>query len=218
MRRGLVVAAALPAEMPKGLERLGVLPSLVGQGARNLPPSGLPGRGGVLVTGTCGALLEGIAPGSLVLATSVVDAEGERLPDPRLREALEQAARSAGLALRRERFVEAASLVDDDAARAELASRTGAACVDLESARIARHASREGRPWAVLRFVTDAPGARLDWLADLLGSVPREQPSLSLILRRLALRPRALPRLVRLGRLVGRGARDVRRVVESLPD
>lgn len=218
MRRGLLVVAAMPAEMPRGLAPLGVSNLVVGPRARELARAGLPGKGPVLIVGTCGALVQGLPLGSLVLASEVVDEQGALAPDPSLRQALVRAAAGAGVRIIEDRLVQADALVDDLAARSALASRSRAAFVDLESARIARSCEAGQRPWAVLRIISDAPESSLGWLQDLMGSEPTDQPNASLLVSRLLRRPWLLPRLVSLGRLVGRGRRSVRTLLAALPD
>ena len=211
----LLVVAALPSELPRGLRAAGADGLLVGARGRDLPER-LPGDGPVLVTGTCGALTKVHARGTLVLAEGVLD-EGEILvADAPLRRLLAEALAAAGLEAAGGRIVQASGVVDADEERAALARRSGAAFVDLESARIARACIAEGRPWAILRHVTDAPGASLTWLAEMLGSMPDDEPGAFEILRGLARRPAAVTKLVALGALVARGRRRVAAVVAAL--
>ena len=216
MSDAILVVAAMPSELPRRLPELGAQGLVVGSGACDLDGE-LPGHGPVLVTGTCGALTEAHGPGTLVLASWVSDGRGRLVPDAAWRARLAEAARAAGLdAATEDGLVEASGVVDGARERTELAGRSGAAFADLETARIARLCARAERPWAVLRVVTDAPGSELGWLGERLGGMPVQEPSLAQVVRGLARRPSALPKLVALGRLVSRGRRDVREVIARL--
>jgi nucleoside phosphorylase len=127
--------------------RAGLRTALVGLGA------GLPLPEGRLVGfGIAGALVPGLAPGTVVSAARVVDGdgqvvwEGEPVPVP--------GARSVVLC-------DLGRIVDDPADRAAVAGRTGAEAVDMESATLAA----TGRLAGVVRAVVDTPGERLGRLA-----------------------------------------------------
>jgi adenosylhomocysteine nucleosidase len=211
----ILVVAALPSELPRGLRAAGAGGLLVGARARDLPAR-LPGDGPVLVTGSCGALTSDHPPGTLVLPDEVAENDELLVPDAALRAALAEAIHAAGLEAAGGRLVQARGFVDAEDERIALARSSGAAFVDLESARIARACAAEGRPWAILRHVTDAPGASLAWLAGMLGAMPEDEPTLGEILRGLARHPATLPKLVALGALVARGRRRVAAVVAAL--
>lgn len=107
--------------------------------------AGLPLPEGRLVSfGLAGALVSGLAPGTLVSARRVVDADGtvlweqEALPVPG---ALEAVVCDAGI------------VVDDPVARRELARESGAVAVDTESAALAA----TGRLAGVVRAISDTP-------------------------------------------------------------
>ncbi|MGH3039911.1 MAG: hypothetical protein ACRDLZ_11035, partial [Gaiellaceae bacterium] len=114
-----LVACALAVE-EKAAREGGARAARVGLGAR------LPLPEGQLVSfGLAGALVPGLAPGTLVTATKVVDTNGTVLWEfepLRVPGALAAVVCGAG------------SVVDDPAARHELARETGAAVVDTESA------------------------------------------------------------------------------------
>lgn len=217
MRSDILVVAALRTEMPRRLAGLGVATCLVGPRARLMGPGGLPGRGPVLVVGSCGALVTGVAPASLLLATTLLCEGDEALvPDTALVGALERALASARVPWRATRLVQAAEVIEGDG-RTTLALETGAEAADLESATIARLCRAAGRPWAVLRYVADAPEAPLTFLGEILGSIPEEEPRIGRLLAGIARRPSAVPDLVALGLRMARGRARVRRVIALLP-
>jgi hypothetical protein len=107
----------------------------------------------VVSYGLCGALVEGLPPGTLVVAERVVDEAGETL--------------WAGEPLRVDgaRVVTVCgsrTIVDEPTERAALAGQTGAQVVDLETGPLAR----SGRLVGVLRGVADTPTRPLGLLAD----------------------------------------------------
>jgi 4-hydroxy-3-methylbut-2-enyl diphosphate reductase len=119
----------------------------------------------VAVAGVCGALDPGLRAGDVVVATEVVGPEGRtacRGTGP-----LVAALRRAGL---RATAGPVASVdhVVSGADRPALARATGAIAVDMESAWLA--AAAEGRPFAVVRVVVDAPGRDLRRALKTMGS------------------------------------------------
>jgi 4-hydroxy-3-methylbut-2-enyl diphosphate reductase len=107
----------------------------------------------IAVAGVCGALDPSLAPGDLVVATELVGPDGSRIPTPH-GDALAAALASAGLRVSRGAIAGVAKL-RDGSAREALARRTGACAVDMESFWLA--AAAAGRPFAVLRSVSDGP-------------------------------------------------------------
>jgi adenosylhomocysteine nucleosidase len=183
------------------------LETAIAQGARRL-----------LSFGVAGALAPALRPGDLIVAAGVIDRGRRMACDPDWREAMIEAlARSSLRAKPDERhafalrsndgwggIADAADLVGVDApvanlkAKAALFAATGAAAVDMESAIVARAATRHGLPFAVLRIIADPahrplpPAALVAMRAD--GGV-----DLAAMLGALARRPGQLPALVRLG-------------------
>jgi len=104
------------------------------------------------VAGVCGALDARFEPGDLVVASVLVDPDGTRLEVPG--DALAAALARAGLRVHVGAIACVARLADGQP-RAELARRTGACAVDMVSFWLARAAA--GRPFAVLRAVSDGP-------------------------------------------------------------
>ena len=106
----------------------------------------------VAVAGVCGALDEAFEPGDLVVASALVGPDGARI-------ALEGAGlvaalTRAGLCVHLGAIASVARLADGRN-RGELARRTGACAVDMESFWLAGSAA--ARPFAVLRAVSDGP-------------------------------------------------------------
>ena len=106
----------------------------------------------VAVAGVCGALDPSFEPGDLVVASALLGAGGARIEVDG--EALAMAIARIGLRVHRGTIACVAGLADGQP-RAELALRTGACAVDMESFWLAPAAA--GRPFAVLRAVSDGP-------------------------------------------------------------
>jgi adenosylhomocysteine nucleosidase len=143
----VTLACATTAEL-RVARRSGARAALVGLGARN----GLP-DGELVSFGLAGALRDGLAPGTVVDATRVVDVEGTVLWE----------GGPLGIAGAQPVTMLAADrIVDDPDERRLLHERTGADAADLESGPLAR----SGRLQGVLRAVSDTPSRPLDGLAD----------------------------------------------------
>jgi adenosylhomocysteine nucleosidase len=143
---GVTLACATAAEL-RVARRSGVRSALVGLGARN----GLP-EGPLVSFGLAGALRDGLAPGTVLDATRVVDIEGAVLWDDGPL-GIPGAVSVTILAVD--------AIVDDPAERRRLHERTGADAADLESGQLAR----SGRLRGVLRAVSDTPSRPLEGLA-----------------------------------------------------
>ncbi len=104
------------------------------------------------VAGVCGALDERFEPGDLVVASALIDPHGGRIDVPSA--ALAAALARAGLRVHIGAIACVARLADGQP-RADLARRTGACAVDMESFWLAPAAA--GRPFVVLRAVSDGP-------------------------------------------------------------
>jgi adenosylhomocysteine nucleosidase len=113
----------------------------------------------VLACGFSGALDPTLAPGDLVLATSVADELGESFP------ASERLLAAARRALAGQRVAEGEILCATDVAATAGEKRALAApgrlAVDLESGPAARAAAAAGIPWLALRVVLDPVGEEL---------------------------------------------------------
>jgi adenosylhomocysteine nucleosidase len=149
----------------------------------------------VLSAGFAGALQPGYRVGDVILATEVLDAEGDRWPTSWPGEL------PAGPwqpPLRRGKLLTVARLVSGPPTKGELGEKYGALAVDMESATVARECSRQGVPFGCVRAISDDVHTALSpQLAGLL-SGGRVSPLrvLGLLLRR----PLVLGELWRLGR------------------
>lgn len=142
--------------------------------------AGLPLPEGKLVSfGLAGALVSGLAPGTLVTARRVVDAEGTVLWEEkplRVPGALTTVVCDPGL------------VVDEAAARRELARESGAAVIDTESAALAA----TGRLAGVVRAISDTPEHPVGRLAH--AAVPDGRTDWRVVLRALLAEPGATVR------------------------
>jgi adenosylhomocysteine nucleosidase len=138
--------------------------------------AGLPLPDGQLVSfGLAGALVSGLAPGTLLTARRVVDADGTVLweDEPlRVPGALTAVVCDAGV------------VVDDPVERRELARRTGAAAADTESATLAA----TGRLAGVVRAISDTPERPVGRLAQ--AATPDGGTDWAVVARAFATEPR----------------------------
>src|SRR4051812_49555990 len=127
--------------------RAGARSALVGLRASNGVPAGP-----LVSFGLAGALRDGLAPGTVVDATRVVDVEGTVLWE----------GGPLGIpGAQPVTMLAADAVLDDPAERRRLHERTGADAADLESGPLAR----SGRLTGVLRAVSDTPSRPLEGLA-----------------------------------------------------
>jgi hypothetical protein len=135
---GLTLACATTAEQ-RAARRAGARAALVGLAAGN----GVP-EGPIVSFGLAGALRDGLASGTVLDATRIVDGSGAVLWEG---EPLGVPGAQPGTILA------ADSVIDDPRERRRLHERTGADATDLESGPLAR----TGRLQGVLRAVSDTP-------------------------------------------------------------
>jgi 4-hydroxy-3-methylbut-2-enyl diphosphate reductase len=138
------------------VERIGIGLTKAAQAALRLSAA-IPPPAAVAVAGLGGGLVEGFAPGDLVVADHLIDANGKEVA--RLASATLLAGELGRLGLR----ARTGTVVSTDHAvtggeRAALAG-LGAEVVDMESTAVA--AAPWGVPLAVLRAISDTPGAEL---------------------------------------------------------
>jgi hypothetical protein len=165
----LMLACALAVE-EKAARDGGARVARIGLGAC-LP---LP-EGRLVAFGLTGALVTGLAPGTLVTARRVVDADGTVLWEDK---PLEVPGALPGV------VCDAGAAVDDSVARRELADKTGAVAVDMESATLAA----TGRLAGVIRAVSDTPEEPIGLLAT--AARPDGRADWGVVLRALLNEPR----------------------------
>ncbi|AWJ86615.1 hypothetical protein TSH58p_24385 (plasmid) [Azospirillum sp. TSH58] len=172
------------------------------------------GACGIVSFGIAGGLAADLRPGSLVLASAVVDEDGAvyeacRAWNDRLRHALPQTRPGVVAGAR----MPAATVGD----KARLRALTGAVAVDLESLAVARACQAWGRPFAVLRAVAD-PAWRALPRAALAGLDGAGRMAPGAVLARLAADPRDLVALGRLAWDLGKALASLRRAAKAVPD
>jgi adenosylhomocysteine nucleosidase len=106
----------------------------------------------VLSAGFSGALQPGLAVGDIVLATEVIDTEGEHWPATWPGELPPGEWRPP---IRRGRVLAASHLVGDPAQKQALGEKHEAVAVDMESATLARLCSKQGVPFGCVRVISD---------------------------------------------------------------
>lgn len=159
--------------------------------------------------GTAGGLHPGLAPGSVVIATTVVGPAGAaQATHARWREALVAILAKEGLAVTLAAVASSATVVLDAQEKRSLYERTGAFCVDTESHAVAAVAAGAGLPFLAVRAVAD-PAHRALPLAALAAVGPGGELRSGPLLAALAARPGEIGGLVRL-------ARDTRRALGAL--
>jgi hopanoid-associated phosphorylase len=140
------ICAPGPARVAACLEAL-----LAAEVPASCPSDSPPRRPGIISFGCAGALDPGLAPGSCVVATSVLTPAGDIAADPAWAHALlgllpgARAGRLCGL----DRPLASCS------GKAQLWRDSGACAVDMESHAAARMAQRHGLPFAACRVVLD---------------------------------------------------------------
>lgn len=155
----------------------------------------------MVVLGVCGALTGGLAPETLVVARSVRCLEGSPVwSDPRA------SALASDLDVAGADLVTCPRLLSTPEEKRDVVTRTalaGAAVADQETAFYVAAAERASIPWSAVRAVSDALD---DSLPALLTCCVGESGALSRwqVAAKLALRPAALPALLRLRHRVGR--------------
>ena len=123
------------------------------------------GFDGVVSFGLAGGLDPALAPGDLVLATSVVAPPGSFCADLDLSNALAAAVGTAGLAPSEGVFAGVDAVVLTPRAKVALRGATGAVAVDMESHVAARFAAAHELPFAAVRAVSDPADRALPTLA-----------------------------------------------------
>lgn len=159
--------------------------------------------------GIAGALAPALMPGFLLVPRAVIDETGARYAvDTAWRMQIADALRAAGLQLDDRDLLGARQAAASPARKAELHRITGAVAIDLESHLVAAAAARAGRPFFVLRAVSDSATQALPDAA-VHGLAPNGKPALGRVLLSVARDPRQIPALIKL-------AGDTRRALDAL--
>lgn len=119
------------------------------------------GAPGLVSFGLAGGLDPDLAPGTLVLADSVILPEGGVVRTDTAWRERAHARLAPALAVMAAAVVGSDAIVAEPAAKSRLWRETGAVAADMESHGVARAAMRVGRPLLVLRAVADPATARI---------------------------------------------------------
>jgi adenosylhomocysteine nucleosidase len=163
------------------------------------------GADGIISFGIAGGLAPQLRPGTLIVASEVLDTDGKKLP---VDEAWAAAVRRVTGALDGP-LLGALTPASSAAAKTALFARTGALAVDLESLSVAQAARRHGLPWIVLRAIGD-PASRDLPSAALIPLRQDGTADLARILRSLAQHPGQVVGLIRLARDAASALRALR--------
>ena len=175
------------------------------------------GATALLSFGIAGALRPGLAPGALLLPQAVVLAgQGEWAVSSDWRQRLVESARTTGLALLSEVTLAGSDrAVTGAGSKADLARRSGAVAVDMESHVLAEVAARHGLPFLVLRAIAD-PAERGIPAPALAGLGPDGETRAGAVALRLLAAPWTLPALLRLAKDSEAGLAALRAAVSAL--
>ena len=151
----------------------------------------------LFIVGFAGGLSDTAAPGGLIFANKVTDGTETFSPDASLFAAAE-ALDLSGIKIERGMLVTVDRVATTAAEKRELAKRTGAIAVDMETAGAVRVAEARGIPWLAVRAITDGVNDALpldfNALANPDGSVNRGR-----VIRATLAQPHKIPALIRLG-------------------
>jgi adenosylhomocysteine nucleosidase len=153
----------------------------------------------VLSAGFSGALRPGLLVGDLVLATEVIDEEGNAFACSFVPSLPEH--------VRRGRILTSSCLVGDPGQKAALGARHQALAVDMESAALARLCRQHQVPFGCLRVISDAVDTALS--PELVGLLGRGRVRPVALALALARRPSLLAELLRLAAHTRKAARTL---------
>jgi nucleoside phosphorylase len=143
----------------------------------------------VLLAGFSGALVDGLAPGDLVLASAVLGEGSETWP---------VTWPAPTTAFHRGRLLTVDRLVADPADKRQLGRLYGALAVDMESAAAARLCQLSSVPFGCLRAISDRVDTRLS--LGLVGLLHSGRPSAVAVAATCLRQPRIITELCRLAR------------------
>lgn len=169
------------------------------------------GVAGLVSFGLAGGLVADLAPGDLLLPQAVVTPEGSEIPtDPVWRAELTTIFEQGGLPVRSDPIAGSEQIVATDAAKRDLAARSGAAAVDMESLGVAQIATEAGLPFLVLRAVADRYDQLVPRVAHQTIDAQGEIRYVA-VLAGLIRRPWEVVPLIGLGKSSARGLATLRR-------
>ena len=149
--------------------------------------------------GLAGALAPDLAPGDIVLATSVLSGRRQFPATEALCAAWQQRLSGAGLLSRRAAIAAVDAPVMSSAAKAALRAASGADAVDMESHIAAAFAERHSLPFGAIRVISDGADRTLPPVAAK-AMRPDGGINLAAVLCGLLRRPGQLPALIATGR------------------
>lgn len=193
---GLVFEGRIASRVPAARICCGRGPSLAGV----LESAVVPGCRGIVSFGIAGGLDPALAPGSLIIAASVIGPAVSFAVDEEWSQNLAAAlphARVAPLA-----GVDAVAV--NPGAKAQLFRDTGAASVDMESHIAASIAGRHGLPFAALRAIADPAGQGVPASA-IAGLQPDGRTDVAGAMKSLLCNPGDLPALICVARDAAKG-------------
>jgi len=202
---GLAAEAALARRISNNVLCSGGRPDVAGQMAERLVGAGATS---LMSFGICGGLKPGLTPGTLIVATEIVT-DDTRYPA--------MAACAKAIRARTGIIYGGDAIVATPREKAELAARTGALAVDLESGPVSQVAARAGIPFIALRAVADPAEHGLP-PAALLALNAEGQPRLWAVFLSVLIRPgqiRALMTTARETKLAMEALRRGRRRLAS---
>jgi adenosylhomocysteine nucleosidase len=173
------------------------------------------GAQGVLSFGLCGGLDPALEAGDLIIPARIISGEGKSLTcDPdwtgRLEDALDDMLTRKGSTL-----AHSSAIVAGPRRKSVLRANTGADAVDMESYAVGLAARKAGKPFAVIRAVSDTADTKLpDWTDEIVSSAGGTDGVR--LLKNLARHPGDIGKLLTLGRGSTRALKVLRRVAEHL--
>ncbi|MEQ8506049.1 MAG: hypothetical protein RIB80_12050 [Rhodospirillales bacterium] len=170
---------------------------------------------GVLSFGLCGGLDPELKAGDLIVPARIIAAGGKSLTcDPDWSGRLEQALGDE--VVRKEAtLAHSTAIVAGPRRKSVLRANTGADAVDMESYAVGQAARKAGRPFAVIRAVSDTAGTQLPEWTDEIVSATGGTDGVRL-LKNLARHPGDIGKLLSLGRGSTRALKVLRRVAGRL--
>lgn len=166
---------------------------------------------GVISFGIAGGLDPDLAPGSLVIAASVIGPTQSFAADEAWSQSLGRALPQAHVAP----LAGTDAAATDPAAKARLFRDTGAAAVDMESHTAAAVAARHGLPFAALRAIADPAHQRVP-AAALAGLRPDGRTSVAAVMKGLLQHPGDLPGLIEVARHAARARTAINRAARRM--